>query len=444
MTAAAAGLAATALLVAAFTAAGELVLGRASRGLVSANAAFLTGMAVAAAALFPLSLLARGAALSVELGLLAACLAAAAVRRLRGRRPAPPRRRAELDPWTAAALAGILVAVGCFLALDLRHDLHWDGLVIWASKAQVLFHEGSLGRAWYPDDAYELRHLRYPPLVPLFEALLLCVRGRFDFDLVKPVFVPFYVSLLVSIFGGLRAVASTRLAMTGALLLAFLPLLSTRHSAGGYADMPQAAFVAGVVGAALRRDDDALAWLVGGLTTVKAEGTILAVIACAAALLYRRLERRATPAPSRRPWKAAAVIAGFLAVRLTYLRWLAVPDLEYSAPDAVHLTEALHRIRHVARLCFEAALPPRRWGLLWPAFAAAALVLLRRGSALERCLAGATAAAGAILIAPFLFTTWPLELHVAQAYPRLLEQLAPAAVAVAVLGWIRAQSPAMG
>ena len=40
---------------------------------------------------------------------------------------------------------------------------------------------------------------------------------------------------------------------------------------------------------------------------------------------------------------------------------------------------------------------------------------------------------------PFLFTTWPLELHVEQAYFRLLAQLAPAAVVAVVLGYARAR-----
>jgi len=432
------------LSVAAFTAAGELVLGRRSRDLVAGNDSFLSGLAVAAAALFPLSILFRGAALSIELGLLGIALLAAVARRVPGRRPLPPRAPAASDPWTTLALSGVLVAAFCFTLLDLRHNLFWDGLLIWASRAQVLFHEGFLGRSWYPDDAYELRHLTYPPLVPLSEALFLRLRGRFDFDLIKPVFLPFYFSLLVSIYGGIRAVASPRRAMTATLLLAFLGPLATRHAAGGYADMPQAAFVAGVVGAALRRraGEDALPWLVGGLTTVKAEGTVLAAIAVIAALATRWLERAGPPASSRRPARALAIVGGFFLVRFVYLRWLGVVDPVYVPLDAAHLPEALRRIPHVARTCLAKALVPRRWGLLWPAFAASALVLLRRGRGLERAVAVATGAAAVLLAAPFLVTTWPLDLQIDQAYPRLLEQLAPAAVAVAVLGWIRAGSPA--
>src|SRR5206468_2560431 len=154
---------------------------------------------------FPLSLVFRHRALRVELSLLGACLVVMAVRRVSaGACPAPPRGPREPDGLSVLLFAAILAATACFVALDLRYNLFWDGLLIWASKAQVLLHEGSLGHAWYPDDAYELRHLLYPPLVPLFEALLELLQGRFDFDSVKPVFLPFYLSLPISAYGAAR------------------------------------------------------------------------------------------------------------------------------------------------------------------------------------------------------------------------------------------------
>ncbi len=56
-----------------------------------------------------------------------------------------------------------------------------------------------------------------------------------------------------------------------------------------------------------------------------------------------------------------------------------------------------------------------RWGLLWPAFTLAALYLLWRGGARERCLAASTGLAVTAYCAIFLETNWPLELHVEQA-----------------------------
>src|SRR5262249_52543874 len=156
----------------------------------------LVGMGLLAALLFPLSLVLAGRALIAELLLMGACL----LWSLWARRPW--RRRPKIseesrDPAVRLILAGVgLVAVG-FAALNFRYALHWDGFQIWASKAQLLFHSGGLTREWYPSDIYDRRVLSYPPLLPLFEALLSVLRGGFDFDRLKPVFLLFYLSLLV-------------------------------------------------------------------------------------------------------------------------------------------------------------------------------------------------------------------------------------------------------
>ena len=430
-----------ALLAAGFAAVGETTLRRCSRDVLAWNESFLVGMAVCAAALFPLSLLFPHGALVAELALMGSCVLTAAARRVRAR-PGPPVRPSPRDPATLLLLAAVLFVAGCFVALDLRYNLLWDAFQIWASKTQLLFYEGALGRSWYPGDTYELRHLPYPPLVPLYEALLDLVRGRFDFDSFKPVFLPFYFSMLVSVYGAARALVPAQRAMLAALLLALLPPLSTSHAAGGYADMPQAAFVAGVVSAALNRRErgNVLPWLIGGLTTVKAEGTILAVVACGAVLLCWLLERSPEePLPFRSRWKGIAVVALFLGLRAAYIRWLGVEDSVYGTLTASRISEALARLPLVARVCLVKLLSPRRWGLLWPAFGLAGIVLFLRGTSTEKSLVAATASAAIVLATVFLFTTWPLELHIDQAYPRLLEQLAPAAVVCLVIGFGRAE-----
>jgi hypothetical protein len=429
----------TLILAVGFTAVGETVLGRRSRDLRAWNESFLAGAGICAAALFPLSLLLPRSALRAELALIAACFVVAVVRHVRHvRRPAePPRPSSErLDATSRFLVAAILLWAAWFAAVDLRYNMLWDGLQIWASKAQLLFYQGALAKTWYPGDTYELRHVAYPALVPLYEALLSLVRGPFDFDAFKPIFLPFYASLLVATFGAARAVVSTRLALVATLLVALVPQLSTGPAAGGYADLPQAAFVAGVASAALRRRDrEALPWLIGGLTTVKSEGTILAAAACGAVVLVWLLE------PERRarfwrsvPWPSVAIVAVFFGLRLALLRWVAAPDMVYVL-DRAHLAQVFGRIPEVARLCLVKALSPRRWGLFWPAFFASGVALLLRGSARDKSLAVATAATAIVLATVFLFSTWPLDVHIDQAYPRLLAQIAPAAAVVIVLGY---------
>lgn len=429
-----------ALLAAGFAAVGETALGRCSRDAFSWNESFLSGVGICAALLFPLSLVFPKGALPAELAILAACLVLALIRRLVSAGQAPPRPEASRpDAASVALFAAIAATAAAFVALDLRYNLFWDGFQIWASKAQLLFEQGGLGRSWYPGDTYDVRLAAYPAVVPLYEALLAVVRGGFDFDALKPVFLLFYFSMLVATYGGVRAVATARLALFATLLIALVPQLSTEYAAGGYADMPQAAFVAGVMGAALRhRRNDALPWLVGGLTTVKPEGTVLAVVACLAACLSWLISTsrprrfgRAFPAPS------VAIIAAFVALRIAFVRWVAAHDSTYPV-DLAHLADAVARIPHVARVCLVKTLSPRRWGLFWPAFAASGLALAVRGSAREKALVVATTGSAVVLATAFLFTTWPVDLHIDQAYPRLLAQLAPAAAASIAIGYWRA------
>src|SRR5262249_61760472 len=126
--------------------------------------------------------------------------AAAAVFRLARRAPraAPPgaRTAAHRDPLAIAGVVLIALAAASFLALNFRYNYLWDGFQIWAARASVLFHEGGMTRWWFPEETYDQRLLTYPPLVPMFEALVSVVRGGFDFDLLQPGFLVFYLSVV--------------------------------------------------------------------------------------------------------------------------------------------------------------------------------------------------------------------------------------------------------
>jgi hypothetical protein len=419
-----------------FAAAGEAVLGRRSRSVAEANAALVAGMGASAAALFPLTLVAPRLALDAVLLLLAAAVILAAWRRRRGKEPPrarPVRTPAALAPLLLAVLAGI-----AFAALDLRYNLLWDGFAIWTSKAQRLFVQGGLERGWYAGETYDTRLAAYPGLVPLYEALVARLLGRFDFDAFKPIFVIFQVSMAVSVFTAVRARASARLASWAAVLVLFVPALSTRWAAGAYADLPLAAVVAAATAEGLRGDANALPWLIGALTTVKPEGTVLAGLAALAIAAAAWPSLRAGFA-RRAAVRFVVVLAAFAAARVGYQRWTHVRDDVYVFQS---VGIALERVPEVARLCLRELFDPRAWGLLWPAFLAAGVVLLRRGSPAERALAVSVAAGVAAMAAPFLFTTWPVPLHVEQAYFRLLAQLAPAAVVAIVIGYVRAAEAA--
>jgi hypothetical protein len=161
---------------------------------------------------------------------------------------------------------------------------------------------------------------------------------------------------------------------------------------------------------------------------------ILAVLAGFGMVVYgilespRRLLNRARSGAG-----AIGIVLAFVGLRLAYLRWLDVPDAVYGGS----LRTATARVPEVARLCILELIDPRRWALFWPAFVAGTAILLALGSNREKALAIGAGFGLALAAAPFLFTTWPLEIQVKQAFFRLAAQLAPAAAVVAVAGYSR-------
>ena len=430
----------TTLLAAAFAAAGQIVLRRRSSGPLAWNEAFLVGAGCSAGLLFPLSLAFSSKALDVLLVLLGlALVVSVGARFLRrsGRRERPARRPPEAMDILLVGLLGL--AIAAFLALNFRYTFFWDGFQIFATKAKRLYYEGGLTRIWFPEDFYDSRLLQYPPLLAMAEAMLARLSGTFDFDRLKPILPLFYVSLILSTFAAVRASASRRVALCAALVVAVLPELATTQAPSGSSDMPVAAFVAGAVAACFRRESHrALPFLIGSLTMVKNEGTILAVVASAAVLAYwsagglGRLVRRL-----RIHAGAVAITGAFLLTRIAFLRWLEIHDLTYAPIKVATILRALGRLELVLGTCARLAIQPDQWGLFWPVALIASLALWIRGARRERCLAGALWTAVAAYTAVFLFTNWDVELHVVQAYSRLLAQLSPAAVVVVALSYER-------
>ena len=435
----------TVLLAGGFAAVGEVMLRRRSEGVLGWNESFLVGAGTCAAALFPISLVLGRRALDALMILVGLCLAARVVARVRdrssrGRRPALPR----LAWMDALLVAAIVLTAAAFTILNFRYTFSWDGFQIYASKAKRLFHEGGLTQQWFAEDSYDRRLLEYPPLVAMYEAMLARLRGSFDFDQFKPIFPLFYFSIVVSTFAAVRQRTSLRVALVTGLLVGLLPEIATAQAAGGSSDMPLAAFVAGTVAACLRRESRrAVPFLIGSLTAVKNEGTILAIVASGAILWYWYGSGNRTSGglrPFRKRVKAhaagIAVVAAYLVSRLAFLRWLDIHDPTYGPINAANLERAVERLGLVVRVCFRLALDPAVWGVLWPLALIASLVLWARGAKSERTLAGALWSAIGAYTAILLFTNWDVELQAVQAYHRLLSQLAPAAlVAIALSYW---------
>jgi hypothetical protein len=421
----------------------------------------LVGAGAAAALLFPRSLLTPGLALPIlTLFLLLAPPIALAVRR--GRAPAAAG-RARLSGgkdtgWGSRSLAvffiGATVAASVsFALLNLRSPLLWDGFQIWATKAMVLSHEGGLRPELWPASEFYGRIgrvVRYPQLVPMDLALLASLRGGFAFEALKPAFLVFFVSMLLSSYRAAKACLPQPSAFSVPMLAACLPLMATGESAGGYADLPQAAYAVAVVAACFanrahgRGTRSPLPWLLGSLPLVKSEGMILLVIACVMIVGVQAVRGfAAVVSLVRRHWQGIAVVGVMLALRLGYLRWAHYPDAEFSIGSSASFARALARVPRVSSLCFSRLTDFSHWGLFWLAFLLAMAVLVLRGTASESALAMAAALALVAYSSVFLFTNWsPVELHLNNASDRLALQLAPPSCLVIAMGFERWRSHA--
>ncbi len=435
-----------------FVSAGDLILGRRSRGFVELNEAFLVGLSAAAFLIFPLTLLMpHGAIPALVVILVVAVLARAFGRGLptepAGERKPPDAGPLRDDPVATGLVFCLVLLAALFAILNLRYSYLWDGFQIWASKAMVLFHQKGLVKTLWPEAGQVGRVVNYPNLVPLYEALLAFVRRQFVFNELKPVFLAFFVSLIVATYDLASAFVPRRAALLAALLAGSLPALATKESVGGYADMPLACYFAATAAAGVdagrrcRTGRSALPFLAGGALLVKNEGILfvgvgLGILAVDEALsarrdLLQRLRGAALP---------VAVMGCYLIERILYRQWTKAVDMEFAGLDVPSLSRAVSRIGLVATETVRYASDFQQWGLLWPVFVAAAVVLISRGDRSERRMALAVAGTSVLYAAIFLMTNWDVPLHVENAFPRLLGQIAPIAVVVIVSAWRRLRS----
>ena len=439
---------AAALLACGFAMIGRLVAGNRGRRRLASVSSFLAGLGVVGLAFFPLSRVIGASALNLTtlvvsaFGVAFVALAAVrSIRRFRAGVPAPQFRHIFLswDWQSRTATAIIALFLLQFAIFNLRMSYVWDGFQIWATKALILYERGEVTRDFLVPDRREFL-AGYPHLIPLYEAMLNKLVGRFEWHSLKPVFLVFFVCLLVSVYRLSRNLLPAGYALIATAIVASLPAVATGYSTGGYADMPLAAFA--TAGAACLSEPKArgrpFCWIIAGMLFVKSEATILALIFVAAIAVFWALAgRNRVSRGAREHWPAIIVIACALAVRQWELRWTEAVSLTYGPLDAAHFRRAAELIWHVPQLCASYAFSIADWGLLWPAFLIAAPLLLLIGSRLERTLAAASCAALGAYMSIFYFTNWPVHLHIDQAIMRLLTHVAPIATVLVVCGWLR-------
>jgi hypothetical protein len=449
----------SALLIAfGFAAIGRLVLGQRSGSVYAWNDSFLVGAGISAAALFPLSYVFPRSALRITWAAIvlgAVVLIVSSIRRLL--------REAWKSKITAAVKEGfgrihvmegvifglLALSVLGFAILNGYWNYGYDGLMIWATKAQVLYFQGGLSpepQLWL-DAGYLGRNTTYPPLVPLYEALMSMPRAQFAFDMSKSIFLLFYVSLLLSTYRLGRALMSRRLALVATVMVSWLPAVSTAmENFGAYADMPLACFVAAAAASLLDKAEgsgwrSAAPWLIGSMLMVKDEGIVLVAISCFIVFFdwlswpLRGLWKRIAD-----NWRSIAVIGFLLLLRVGYLRWVNYHDVEFRPVTPMNFVLAMDLLGDVARVCAPHLVNFEQFGVFWPLFAVFSAVLLARGTPQEKGLAAGATLAVLAYTSTFLFTGWDLTLHVTQAYERILTHIVPVAAVCIVAGYQAARS----
>ena len=147
----------------------------------------------------------------------------------------------------------LLLLVLCGLFLFVMADalssplLSWDSRTNFAVKTkQILHNEGIYSQDTYGPELAD-GHRRYPLLIPLAEALVCQMSGRYTERGMKLLFPAFYLSLLALLYAAIRPLASRSFALSAVALFGAIPTvigLADGGAASGYADLPLAYFVA--------------------------------------------------------------------------------------------------------------------------------------------------------------------------------------------------------
>lgn len=440
-----------------FASLGNLVLARRASDIFDWNESFVVGVGFAAALLFPFSMSFRQHALMATIVLLMlaavyeiARLFPALNRPISKAQAIGDRARLLFSSFTRLEwvwLALITASALAFFILNLSASLAWDGFQIWATKAQSLYLGGALGPEPVPETKYLGRVVNYPPLIPLYEALLTAfnfgLKGNFDFEAVKPVFPIFYLSLLISTYRAARVILPRVWSLGAVTLLAALPGISFKfENIGGYADMPLAAVVAAATAAGLRLKetvsevDFALAWLLGAMLMVKNEGIVLLFVAVMtlafAGLSAGAVEFRRRLSSVKAPMGTLIIL---VMLRMGYLKWIGYDDIVFVSLNGASVWRAFNRVWTVVVACLKDIFDITSWGFFWPLFFLLGGMILVKGRTAEKVIAFASIFGLLCYTGIYLFSNWEVELHIHNSFPRLLSHLAPAAAIAIVSGY---------
>src|SRR5262245_21354948 len=345
-----------------------------------------------------------------------------------------PRPRSPADRWALAVLgvfALLLVATVATTPL-----VSVDARTLWVAQARLIADTGRYPASELRDSAFVIAHTSYPPLLPMWEALVGVAAGSSDERLLRAVPTAFYAVVAVLLLVELPR-REPRWGILLAAAWALVPTLVVFEQGGADAGLADVALSSFVLASALlfERGEAAggarspvpavLAGLLAGAAALtKNEGLVLGSLLCFSAPFT---------GPGR--WRRAGLAA--LTFVLVTGPWLAVraglqPILDEGYVGHLwwaRLLAGAPRAGHVAAEMFvQAFLLPHRSGLFWWLVIGWFLASPRKGEALAT---GRLAVALVYLLVVYLLyvvTPWEGVVQVQLSFSRVLLQVAPLAL----------------
>lgn len=410
-----------------------------SRGVEVVVLDFVAGVVVLAA--LGMTTLAAGGRLALAPCYLLLLLLATATAWRRRTRPLPgplPRRELPQAPG-ARTLIAMTAAVLLLLALSASQDrLVWDGWAFWTLKARILFLEGTFpATVLDPAGPYRYAHPDYPLAVPLLDWWLYRHAGMASPALASLAGTFWFATLPALVWAALRdPLGETRAALATLGIAAFWPLAF--YAAGGYADIVIALALLGTVlelersrrcpapGAPLR-----VAIYLGLAALAKNEGLALALIGAMVALacwLQRDRRRHLARIPQDYAPLALPILA--LAPWFLWTRRLGLAP-EHLAGATPSFGDALSRIPVIGLTAGELLLS-RAWVPLPLLVLLGVYAALRRGRLVAPAGWAVVAGYGVAIGGVYLTTSVDLEWLLHTTLDRLLGDLVPAVVVLAL------------
>jgi hypothetical protein len=345
-----------------------------------------------------------------------------------------PLRVAEWAALVVIAFAFLLVLADAIS----QPLLSFDSRAIWAFKAKIIyFEQGIYGEAFLSPERLHSK-TRYPQLIPLAEAFVARMAGRYDEPAFKLLFAFYFLFLVLLFYQTQQRELSRRDSLVTTAFFSALPVFliyTNGGAASGYADLPLAYYCTALATTLVRwlREPSAatlrLAGLFGCLTMfTKAEGLALFTIAVTIvglALLFN------AHAPFRHLIRLLTVVVGSFLCLAPWFHYRArLPLVEedfFRLLTLSNLVAGLDRLPQILRAFLrELFLKPHLWSLLGVSLTVVFFRWPRRTIDWRYGVFFWIAVLyTVVLCAIFLVTPWRLEELLPVALTRLMIHIAP-------------------